>query len=220
MLQTVVALFVKPPVSGKVKTRLARDIGNNAACAVYRHLADEIIRQVQASALPLVIFFDGTDPEELPVEWRTAARQWLPQQGNDLGERMAHAFTLLFKEGFTQAMLLGSDIFGIDATYLHTAIDLLADHDMVISPALDGGYCLIGFHQEQFSATLFENIPWSSDQVFQMTMKSAETLKLSAGVLPPLQDIDTCDDLQAVCEQTAVTDALTDLRKFVMPHRR
>jgi len=212
-------LFVKPPIPGLVKTRLARDIGNEAACTIYRRLAEDTIQQIQACGIPLALFFDGDNPSLLPQSWLDAAGICFFQQGADLGKRMAHAFTQLFKDGFKQVVLIGSDIPGIDATYLHTAMTLLASHDMVIGPALDGGYCLIGFHHEQFSAALFENIPWSSDQVFHLTMQSAETAGLSTGILPPLQDIDTYDDLLAVCRQTALTDIRTDLCRFVVPGR-
>jgi rSAM/selenodomain-associated transferase 1 len=202
----IIALFVKPPIPGRVKTRLARNIGDEAACSIYRRLAGNTIQQIRASEFPLALFFDGDDPSLLPQSWLEAASICLFQQGDDLGSRMAHAFTLLFKEGFKQAVLLGSDIPGIDALYLHTAMTQLASHDMVIGPALDGGYCLIGFHQSSFTESVFQNIPWSTDQVLNLTLNAAKQAGLSVGHLSPLHDIDTVEDLQYYNPSADITD--------------
>jgi len=195
MIQTVV-LFVKPPIPGRVKTRLARDIGDDAACSIYRRLADYTIQQIQASGIPLALFFDGSDPVSLPPAWLQASQTCIPQQGQKLGERMVAAFRFLFVDTVKQAVLIGSDIPGIDAVYLRQAFELLADNSMVLGPVLDGGYCLIGFNQIHFTESLFQNIPWSTDQVFELTLNAAVQAGLTVGLLPALQDIDTVDDLQ------------------------
>lgn len=192
----MIALFVKAPIPGRVKTRLARDIGDAAACDLYRRLADHTIQQIQASGIPLALFFDGSDPATLPPAWLQASQVCLPQQGNDLGDRMAAAFIHLFTEHAKQAVLIGSDIPGIDAAYLQQAFYLLNDHAMVLGPALDGGYCLIGLNQNHFTESIFQNIPWSTDQVLTLTQNAAAQAGLTVGLLPPLQDIDTIADLQ------------------------
>lgn len=194
----IIALFVKPPVAGRVKTRLARDIGSEAACALYHQLADHAIRQIQASGYPLALFFDGNDPDLLPEPWRRAATISLAQEGPDLGARMANAFGCLFGRGAEQVILTGSDIPEMDAAYLRQACGSLDHHDMVIGPALDGGYCLIGFRSERFSTDLFCNIPWSTDLVCELTLTAALTLDLSVSTLPPLRDVDTLDDLRSI----------------------
>ncbi|MDK9718113.1 MAG: TIGR04282 family arsenosugar biosynthesis glycosyltransferase [Trichlorobacter sp.] len=192
----IVALFVKPPIPGRVKTRLARDIGDQAACDLYRRLADHTIQQIQASSIPLALFFDGSDPATLPPAWLQASQVCLPQQGNDLGDRMAAAFRHLFAEHVKQAVLIGSDIPGIDAAYLQQAFYLLNDHAMVLGPALDGGYCLIGFNQNHFAESIFQNIPWSTEHVLNLTLNAAAQAGLTVGLLPTLRDIDTVEDLQ------------------------
>lgn len=193
-----IALFVKPPLPGRVKTRLARAIGDNAACAIYSALVDRVLANITASGVPLVIFHDGDDAGRLPVAWQEAASSCIPQQGVDLGQRMAHAFSRLFGDGIEQAVLIGSDIPGLDTGYLHDAFRSLATHDLVIGPAIDGGYCLIGFHSATFTPALFQQIPWSTGQVLELTLSAAEAARLSAGLLPPLRDIDTVDDLEAL----------------------
>lgn len=192
----MIALFVKPPIPGRVKTRLARDIGDEAACNLHRSLADHTIQQIQASGIPLALFFDGSDPAALPPAWLQASQVCLPQQGDDLGERMAAVFRYLFAAGVKQVVLVGSDVPGIDAVYLQQAFELLAANAMVLGPALDGGYCLIGFNASHFTASVFQNIPWSTDQVCELTLRAAQQTALTVGLLPALQDIDTITDLQ------------------------
>jgi len=192
----MIALFVKPPIPGRVKTRLARDIGDAASCRIYLQLAEHTIHQIQASGIPLALFFDGDDLTLIPDCWQQAALTCIPQQEDDLGNRMAAAFSRLFADKVKQAVLVGSDIPGIDAAYLRQAFDLLADHQMVLGPALDGGYCLIGFNQGCFTESVFHNIPWSTNQVLKLTLIAAKQAGLSVGLLSPLRDIDTVEDLQ------------------------
>lgn len=195
---SAVALFVKLPVPGKVKTRLATEIGAEKACLIYHQLASTAIQQAVISGYPLVLFFDGVDPDGLPEDWRCLANDCLPQQGSDLGERMSAAFNRLFAEGNQQVVLIGSDIPGLDADYLKTAFNALQQHDVVIGPAEDGGYCLIGFHSSTFSPQLFRGILWSTEFVFEQTCHACTQLNLDVFSLPALRDIDTVDDLHAV----------------------
>jgi rSAM/selenodomain-associated transferase 1 len=197
MPKQTIALFVKPPIPGQVKTRLAKDIGNQVACDIYYRLADHTVQQVQTSGYPLALFYDGQDLDVLPEQWKKSAQVvCVPQQGNDLGKRMTAAFSCLFAVGIEQVVLIGSDIPGIDAAYLSQAFDLLADHPMVIGPALDGGYCLIGFNSSNFTESVFQNIPWSTNRVLELTLFAVKQAGLSVGLMSPLRDIDTAEDLQ------------------------
>ncbi len=191
-------LFVKPPVAGTVKTRLASVIGAENACTLYRYLAESTIQQVVASNLPLLLFFDGMRAEVLPADWRNCANACHPQQGNDLGSRMAMAFEVAFSRGYQQVLLIGSDIPGLDAAYLRQAATLLQQHDVVIGPVLDGGYCLIGCHGHSFTPRLFQGIAWSTSQVLVSTCQTCATAGLDHHLLPMLRDIDTIEDLQAL----------------------
>lgn len=191
----VTALFVKAPIPGRVKTRLAKDIGNQAACTLYRRLASRTIEHAVSSAIPLAVCYDG-NLEELPDDWKRSAWSLVPQTGCDLGQRMAAAFCRLFSDSVEQVVLIGSDIPGIDAAYLQQAFSLLEDHDLVIGPASDGGYCLIGFQNKTFTPVLFEEIPWSTDKVLQLTLEAAVRKRLNVALLPVLSDIDSVDDLR------------------------
>jgi len=190
----VTVVFVKTPVPGLVKTRLARDIGNEAACALYCHMTTHAIGQVVSSGFPLLLCYDG-EARDLPDDWRRPAWAVIPQTGTDLGQRMTACFSALFRDEIDQAVLIGSDIPGIDAAYISQAFSLLADHDLVIGPAIDGGYCLIGFRRQSFTPALFEAVPWSTGEVLHLTLQSASRNGLNVGLLPALHDVDTIGDL-------------------------
>lgn len=194
--QAVICLFVKPPVPGKVKTRLAKELGGEKACMVYVDLVEQILHQIQISGLELALFFDGDEADRLPLAWRSAADSCHQQTGHDLGERMANAFRLLFDAGHQSVLLCGSDIVGIDAGYLQQAAEKLEQSGMVISPAYDGGYCLIGFTAESFAPQVFARIDWSTEQVLQQTLERCEQAGIRPALLGMLRDIDALDDLK------------------------
>lgn len=197
--QAVICLFVKPPVPGKVKTRLAKELGDEKACMVYVGLVEQILHQIQISGLELALFFDDDGADKLPLAWRSAADCCHQQVGHDLGERMANAFRLLFDAGHQSVLLCGSDIVGIDAGYLQQAAEKLEQSGMVIAPAYDGGYCLIGFTTECFTSQVFEKIKWSTDQVLHQTLAQTEQAGIRPVLLGMLRDIDTLDDLKTLC---------------------
>ena len=200
----IICLFVKPPVPGRVKTRLARELGAEQACRLYCQLVEPIIASVHAAALPLALFFDGETPEQLPESWRCHAVICCRQEGVGLGERMTNAFRRLFAEGCWSVVLCGSDIVGLDQRYLENAVAALDHSGMVIAPAHDGGYCLIGFTTEFFSPVVFEQISWSTDKVLAQTLERCGLAGLEPVVLETLRDIDTLADLKE-----AVPDLVT-----------
>lgn len=102
-------------------------------------------------------------------------------------------------QGYQSVLLCGSDIVGIDAGYLQQAAEKLEQSGMVISPAYDGGYCLIGFTAESFAPQVFARIDWSTEQVLQQTLERCEQAGIRPALLGMLRDIDTLDDLKTVC---------------------
>lgn len=192
----IICLFVKPPIPGRVKTRLARELGTEQACLVYCRLVEPIVASVHAAELPLALFFDGETPEQLPELWCCHAAICCRQEGAELGERMANAFRRLFAEGYRSVVLCGSDIIGLNAEYLNTAVAALDRSGMVISPAHDGGYCLIGFTAAVFNPIIFEQINWSTDQVLAQTLERCRLVALEPVLLETLWDIDTLADLE------------------------
>ena len=213
----MVALFVRMPVPGQVKTRLAADLGRDSACRLYCAMVADSLRIVQAAALPLYLFHDGTGERELPPAWVAAAVQVHGQQGEGLGERMAAAFEQCFAEGIPQVVLVGSDIPGLDGRRIVQAVAALEAHDAAITPVVDGGYCLIAMKRERYRRRIFEEIPWSTDQVLRVTLQRFEECGLSVSLQSDLHDIDTMEDVRHYCrnpcaQASATNQVLAQLR--------
>jgi hypothetical protein len=115
------------------------------------------------------------------------------QMGNDLGARMASAFNKALGSPYRSVVVIGTDIPGINGPLLTRAVNRLQEHDVVLGPTIDGGYYLIGLRSSV--PDLFENMPWSTDQVYALTEKKIKALGLSLEVLPKLRDLDTVADL-------------------------
>jgi rSAM/selenodomain-associated transferase 1 len=197
---SAIALFVRQPVPGRVKTRLARDLGDVAACRLYCAMVADALAQIVESGMPLYLFHDG-DAAGLPSEWHAAAACTVRQTGDCLGERMTAAFEYIFSDGMDGVVVMGSDIPGIGVQVLRDVSVSLDNHDLVIVPAVDGGYCLIASRREHFNPCVFRGIPWSTSQVLSSTLGACSANGLICRLLDPLQDIDNQNDLMAYCSQ-------------------
>lgn len=188
--------FVKYPEPGKVKTRLAKTLGDEAASRVYRDLAEvnfRILTSLDQEDIESVIVFDPPDKEREIKEWLPASRH-VPQQGNDLGERLVSAFHFPFSRGANAALAIGSDTLGLKPELISKAFDRLENYEVTIGPAKDGGYYLIGLRSPQ--PFLFHGIPWSTSDVFRATLGKVQERGLSCYLLPELDDLDEIKNLE------------------------
>ena len=187
-------VFAKIPRPGRVKTRLATDIGAAEAASLYRVLGRQVLDGVRGGDYRIVAYID-------PANQLAQAREWLgeagidfrPQQGAGLGERLAHAFRQELR-GTRHVCAIGTDAPGVDRHVVARAFAELAANELVLGPAMDGGYYLIGMSGHR--PTLFRGVPWSTKEVLATTLARARDLKLRTSMLPPLADIDTFDDLK------------------------
>lgn len=194
--QSAIALMVRIPRAGQVKTRLIPALGAEGACRLYRAMVTDILHQAQETGLPINLFYTGGASDQLPLAWRQAAALILPQQGEDLGARMAHAFASCLHR-VDRVVLIGSDIPDMNAQTLLAAAGSLATHEVALAPAIDGGYCLLALKRGVDVSILFRDMPWSTDQVLAITRQRLITLNHRVCLLPPLRDIDTPADLLA-----------------------
>ena len=189
-----ILLFLKYPSPGAVKSRLARDIGNDAACALYRAFVDDLLAMLDGVEQSSIICHYPADAGELMRDW-LGKRRYLPQQGRDLGERMENAVREAFADGATKVVLIGSDIPALTARHLSDAFTSLATHDAALGPAVDGGYYLLGLTRSGFTPALFHDIAWSTPTVLTTTMARLAADGRSVAMLDELRDIDTFRDL-------------------------
>ncbi len=146
-MKQVLLYFVKYPEPGKVKTRLARTLGNEKAAETYRRLAEDNFRTVRSASSEIIevhVTFDPPAKEKQIMSWLKNADGYNPQRGTCLGARMANAFEDAFARGFEGVMVAGSDTLGLEPAILKQAARALETHDLVLGPARDGGYYLIG----------------------------------------------------------------------------
>jgi rSAM/selenodomain-associated transferase 1 len=125
----------------------------------------------------------------------------MPQEGNNLGERMEQAFRRIFSEGVSRAVLIGSDIPDLPPALLQDAVERLDRMGAVIGPSKDGGYYLIGFRKDTFFPDIFHGPEWSTDTVFRKTMEIFGQERHEVSVLPAMQDVDTVTDLNDLIER-------------------
>lgn len=179
-------IFIKNPVAGRVKTRLAAEVGDEEALRIYHALLAHTQRLTLATTARRLLFY--SDQIDESDSWPSALYEKHLQQGDDLGERMRRAFELAFDEGAEQVVIIGSDCPGLEPPLLEEAFYQLQRHDFVIGPATDGGYYLLGMRRYQPS--VFDDINWSSAGVLDDTLDRIAVLKADHYLLPPLSDVD------------------------------
>ena len=184
-------IFVKAPRPGSVKTRLARSIGASEACAAYRTLTERLLRNLE-KIRDVELRFAPDDAAPEIQGWRRKGWKNRPQGAGDLGERMQRAFAEAFAEGARTVVLIGSDCPAITREDIHDAWARLKQHDLVVGPAVDGGYWLIGLRAPR--TELFNGMPWSTENVLGETLRRARAMNLSVDLLRILADIDTKRD--------------------------
>ena len=192
-------VFAKNPVPNQVKTRLIPTLSPEQAAALYTaFLTDWCETLAKLSEVDLVIAYT-------PVEAQSDLQAligndviYIPQMGADLGERLTSATQWAAKQGYTKILFVGSDSPTLPISYISEALTLLNSRDTVIGPSTDGGYYLIGFSAAALTTTVphvFEEIAWSTADVFQQTVGRIHAAEATLGLLPPWYDIDTAEDL-------------------------
>ncbi len=198
-----ILLFVRAPQRGHVKTRLARRLGADQTLALYRCFVEDIITTLKIGPYPTSIFYTPADQGSALKAWLGSCAGYHPQIGIDLGQRMQTAFNQTFCEPVKHAVLIGSDFPDLDIEVIREAFTALQENEVVIGPATDGGYYLIGFQKNAVSSDIFNGVEWGTSQVFQQTLALIQAAKLRYHTLPAWQDIDTYDDLLAFYARNA-----------------
>ncbi|MCF8459386.1 MAG: TIGR04282 family arsenosugar biosynthesis glycosyltransferase [Flavobacteriales bacterium] len=184
-------IFIKNPVLGKVKTRLAAGIGEKKALDVYQQLLEITRNAALKSDCTRNVFYSDEIENDA---WDEDKFNKFVQEGDSLGDRMKNAFMQVFALGATEAIIIGSDCPELNADIIHQAFEVLDEKDAVIGPAKDGGYYLLGM--KKLLPFVFENKEWSTDSVFTDTTNNLETNKLSYGLVRQLSDLDNITDLR------------------------
>ncbi len=184
-------IFIKNPIPGKVKTRLASSVGDEEALRIYRELLGHTRKVTSAVDTTRCLYYSHFIDEK--DEWNPNLFQKHLQYEGDLGMRMSMAF----KDQTTnhsKAIIIGSDCAQITASIIQDAFNGLDESDVVIGPSFDGGYYLLGMNS--WHPGLFQDIEWSTSSVYESTLSSIKSLGLTYRALPTLSDIDYLEDWQ------------------------
>ncbi|MEM7298924.1 MAG: TIGR04282 family arsenosugar biosynthesis glycosyltransferase [Bacteroidota bacterium] len=183
-------VFIRVPELGKVKTRLAAQVGDEKALFIYKELLDHTFKICeQCKDVDTYIFLASSSPHKLNL---TSTFKVSLQRGESLGERMNNAFDQVFSKEYEKALIIGSDCAQLKVDIIERAIIELGNSEIVIGPTLDGGYYLLGMTESH--SFLFQGIEWSTDTVFSSTIQKVENHNLRFTTLPVLSDIDYIED--------------------------
>ncbi len=188
---TKLIIFAKAPRLGQVKSRLAASIGETAACDAYKKIAKHLLENLR-ELQNVEIRFAPDDAENEMRNWLGDSFVYASQGNGDLGSRLQRAFAESFEEGNRRVLIIGSDCPYVITQDIQLAEEALATNDIVLGPATDGGYWLIGMREPQ--PALFQNIPWSADTVLETTLGRCRENHLSFQLLRTLDDIDVAAD--------------------------
>lgn len=186
-------IFVKYPQAGRVKTRLAKSIGEENAARLYRALVETLLRRTQGNKFRRIIFYSPCGKEKEMRGWLGEDFIFAPQKGRGLGERLAGAFRFAFRNGATRVIAIGSDSPTLDKKLIAEAFGKLKDARCVIGPALDGGYYLIGL--SSWLEGIFKGIRWSTESVLIQTIARLKQFKIRHILLGKSFDIDSYHDI-------------------------
>jgi hypothetical protein len=197
-----IILFTRCPQVGKCKSRLIPALGAEGALSVHKQLVLHVLKILKnflasTDNTNLYIYYHGGTLREIR-QWLGTEHPFKQQQGDTLGERMAAALIHGLEKN-QNSILIGSDCPGIRSRILVNALEALQHNEVVLGPAHDGGYYLIGVAKNMSEAKcrqLFEEIHWGTGQVFAQTLKHANTMGLNTHILNKLHDIDTEEDLK------------------------
>jgi len=191
MKEKLLIIFYRNPELGKVKTRLAAAVGDEKALAIYLKLATHTREVALASDFDRLVYYSHhVDTED---NWQENSFHKKLQVGNDLGIRMYNAFENAFRDGYAHVCIIGTDCLELTSEILSAAFEQLKAHDVVIGPARDGGYYLLGM--KQLHKDLFANKEWSTNTVAKRTIVDFQNLNLTYSKLATLSDIDREEDL-------------------------
>jgi rSAM/selenodomain-associated transferase 1 len=191
MSENALLLFIKNPIAGKTKTRLAADVGDEMALRMYHVLCDWTREQAQElDNVDRYLYYSNKITE--PDGWPADSFHKRLQHPGDLGQRMSEGFRAAFAAGYERVVIIGSDCPGIDTDYLQAAFAALENDDIVVGPALDGGYTLLGMRS--FIPSLFTDVVWSTAEVLPTTLDRAAAAGKSVYQLKPLSDVDYLED--------------------------
>ncbi|MGE3154048.1 MAG: TIGR04282 family arsenosugar biosynthesis glycosyltransferase [Nitrospiraceae bacterium] len=199
-------LFAKAPIPGQVKTRLCPPLTPDEAASLHGSFVLDSLERSKAATLQQKLALDrilacapAADHVFFKILGERHGVRLIDQIGDDLGAKMHQAASTLFGEGYRRLLIVGTDLPSLPLSIYRDALAQLDRHPVVIGPALDGGYYLLGLTRAV--PEMFDQIPWSTGEVLTATIARADAAGLSVGQLQPWRDVDTIEDLRSIIQE-------------------
>ena len=190
MSKNLLLVFTRNPALGKVKTRLAKTVGDKTALEIYTFLLERT-RDIAAKVTADKAVYYSVKIRENDI-WDATIFQKYLQVGEDLGIRMLHAFKNGFETGYEKVLIIGSDLYDLTAETIENAFKALENNEVVIGPAEDGGYYLLGMNS--LEEKVFKNKDWGTETVRKNTLEDLKDKKVF--LLGELNDVDVFEDIE------------------------
>jgi hypothetical protein len=219
-MKDCILFFVKYPVPGEVKTRLAEDSSPELAAELYATVVEEKFAELKEGCeADLIVCHAPEGARQAMRDWLGSGHRYLGQKGADLGRRMENAFREAFLLGYDRVILVGSDVPGLTPAILDEGLNALNKTTACLGPTDDGGYYGIGFHRQCFTPEAFHGVEWSTAAVFDQTASRLEKAGVEYQILQPLEDMDTSEDVETLVALGTSgplgPKSLTDARRLI-----
>ncbi|MFH4964846.1 TIGR04282 family arsenosugar biosynthesis glycosyltransferase [Gaetbulibacter sp. M235] len=188
--KNALVIFTRNPELGKCKTRLAKTIGEKSALDIYKYLLQHTAKVSKKTEADKYVFYSENIIKQ--DFWKSEVFRKKLQYGYDLGARMENAFSELFQLGYEKVIIIGSDLLDLTSSHIEKAFSSLSKNDVVIGPAKDGGYYLLGI--KKLHPTIFKNKAWGTSTVLKDTLNDIQNCTFD--LLEELNDVDTFEDIK------------------------
>ncbi len=190
--KNLLMIFTRNPELGKCKTRLAATVGEQTALDIYTFLLEHTVAITKNLTTTKEVHYSvKVRDNDL---WSSEIYNKKQQFGDDLGQKMEHAFATGFKKGYQNIIIIGSDMYDLNQEDLENAFEALQSHDYVIGPAQDGGYYLFGM--KSLNSQVFKNKNWGTETVLQNTLEDLK--KENIKLLEERNDVDYYEDIKDI----------------------
>jgi hypothetical protein len=187
--------MIRSPELGKVKTRLAADVGDETALKLYLAFIEDSLEMLEELNIDVILSVYSNDNNRQIMDHIHKDHKIIDQKGKNLGERQYKSLEEAFKLGYEKVVVMAADCPDLEPDFIEGAFASLNHCDAVIGPCEDGGYYLLGINREKLDQGIFSDVEWGSDQVMEIIRSNANHLGLVLFELPLWYDIDTYDDL-------------------------
>jgi len=194
----IVGVFAKQPLAGQAKTRLAQTTSPEWAQRVAQALLEDSLDRFSRIQASRAIVYAPATAAAFFSPLAQGRYDLIPQCDGDLGHRLHHFFANARRHGYSRIIAVGADSPTLPIDYVEHAFTALEAHDVVIGPAQDGGYYLIGGSLQELA--IFDDIPWSSTRVLEVTIECVQKASARLALLPPWYDVDTAADWAMLCD--------------------